>query len=403
MLPPLSPPPPPAREGPRGVAVLGSTGSIGRQTLEIASLFPDRLRVHSLASGSDWAGLAEQARAVRPALAVVADPAAGPALADALAGTGIRAASGPEALAEAAALQGVDIVVAAIVGAAGVAPTLAAVEAGRTIALANKETLVVAGALVERAARASGATVIPVDSEHSAIFQCLVGEPAGVVDRLILTASGGPFRARDRGDFDGITPSEALAHPNWSMGAKVTIDCATMMNKGLEVIEARWLFDITPDRIAVLVHPQSIVHSIVEFVDGSAKAQLGVPDMRVPIQYALTWPERWPAPHPRIDWPALGRLDFEPPDLQRFPCLDLAFDALRRGGTAPVTLNAANEVAVARFLREEVRFSDIPRLVEAALASANGRADEVPGLDDLWEADRLARATAAATSPRVSA
>jgi 1-deoxy-D-xylulose-5-phosphate reductoisomerase len=393
MLPPLAPPHTPP-EGPRGVTVLGSTGSIGRQTLEIAALFPERLQIRALASGSDWAGLAEQARALRPKLAVVADPAAGPALADALEGTGVRAAWGGEALAEAASMDEVEIVVAAIVGAAGVAPTLAAVTAGKAVALANKETLVMAGALVENAAAASGAQVIPVDSEHSAIFQCLVGEHAGGIERLVLTASGGPFRTRPAADFERITPAEALAHPNWSMGAKVTIDSATLMNKGLEVIEAHWLFGVDVDRIEVLVHPQSIIHSIVEFVDGSSKAQLGVPDMRVPIQYALTWPARWPAPHPRVDWAAVGRLDFEKPDVTRFPCLGLAFEALRRGGTAPAVLNAANEVAVARFLREEVRFADIPRLVEGALAHVNGAVGSNPDIDALWAADREARAVA---------
>jgi 1-deoxy-D-xylulose-5-phosphate reductoisomerase len=382
------------RDGPRGLTVLGSTGSIGRQTLEIAALFPDRLQVRALASGSDWAGLAEQARAIRPAVAVVADAAAGPALAGALEGTTVRAACGPEALAEAASMVDTDIVVAAIVGAAGVAPTLAAVDAGKTVALANKETLVMAGALVERAARGSGAIVIPIDSEHSAIFQCLVGEGTDAIERLVLTASGGPFRTRPAADFDHITPAEALAHPNWTMGAKVTIDSATLMNKGLEVIEAHWLFGVGPERIEVLVHPQSIIHSIVEFVDGSSKAQLGAPDMRVPIQYALTWPARWPAAHPRVDWAGVGRLDFERPDVERFPCLGLAFDALRQGGTAPAVLNAANEVAVARFLREEVRFGDIPRLVEAALSGVNGANGARPELDALWAADREARALA---------
>jgi 1-deoxy-D-xylulose-5-phosphate reductoisomerase len=393
VLPSLHPPPPPS-DAPRGLAVLGATGSIGRQTLEIARLYPDRFRVRALAAGSDWAALAEQARIFRPDLAVVADPAAGPALREALAGTNVRVACGPEALDEAATLDGADVVVAAVVGAAGVRPTLAAVSAGKTVALANKEALVVAGALVERAARASGAVVLPVDSEHSAIFQCLVGERLDAVERLVLTASGGPFRTRPAADFARISPEEALAHPNWSMGAKVTVDSATLMNKGLEVIEARWLFGIGPERIAVLVHPQSIVHSLVEFVDGSAKAQLGAPDMRVPIQYALTYPARWAAPHPRVDWAALGRLDFEAPDRARFPCLDLAFEALRRGGVAPAALNAANEVAVARFLRREVAFSDIPRLVEAALARADGRPGDALDLDALAEADRAARAVA---------
>ncbi|HLA64323.1 MAG TPA: 1-deoxy-D-xylulose-5-phosphate reductoisomerase, partial [Rhodothermales bacterium] len=260
---------------------------------------------------------------------------------------------------------------------------------------------VVAGALVERAARLSGAVVVPVDSEHSAIFQCLVGEELTGVERLVLTASGGPFRTRAGDTFDAITPEEALAHPNWSMGAKVTVDSATLMNKGLEVIEARWLFGLGPERISVVVHPQSIVHSLVQFVDGSSKAQLGMPDMRVPIQYALSYPARWPAPHPRIDWATTARLDFEAPDRARFPCLDLAYDALARGGTAPAVLNAANEVAVARFLRREVGFCDIPRLIEAALRAVDGNGEEGLDLAALQAADAHARRVAEGVTPRV--
>lgn len=390
MLPLLRPPVADRSDQERGLALLGSTGSIGTQTLEIAALFPERLRVRALVAGSNAEMLATQARQVRPDVVGIADASKYAALKEALAGTGIEVVTGPEALAEIAARESVDVVVAAIVGAAGLRPTLAAVEAGKTVALANKETLVVAGALVRDLARQHGATLLPVDSEHSAIFQCLVGEDAAAVETLTLTASGGPFRTRPAETFCAITRAEALAHPNWSMGAKITIDSATLMNKGLEVIEARWLFDIAPEQIEVLVHPQSIIHSLVTFRDGSTKAQLGVPDMKVPIQYALTYPDRWPAPHDRLDWSALRCLDFEPPDLDRFPALGLAFEALREGGTTPAVLNAANEEAVALFLSERIGFMDIPDLIAAAMAQANGvpRADT---LDDLIIADEAAR------------
>jgi len=349
--------------------------------------------VDTLVAGSNWKALAAQALDVRPRCVVIADDAAYAPLRDALANTAVEVRAGSEAIEAVAAAPEVDVVVAAIVGAAGLRPTLAAARAGKTIALANKESLVVAGALVEAACLESGAVVLPVDSEHSALFQALVGEPLDTVETLILTASGGPFRQRDASSFAAITREEALDHPNWSMGAKVTIDSATLMNKGLEVIEAHWLFGIEADRIEVVVHPQSVIHSMVAFVDGSTKAQLGVPTMCVPIQYALTFPDRWPAPHPRLDWTTLGSLDFEAPDLRRFPALGLAFDALRKGGAAPAVLNAANEVAVARFLSGEIRFPDIPRLVETALADAPARAES---LDALFAADAEARQRAAA-------
>ena len=374
---------------PRRLAILGSTGSIGTQALEVAALFPERLTVHALAAGTNAALLAAQALRYRPAVVCIADEAQRPMLREALAGTGIAVAAGHQAVCDVAAGEA-DVVVAAIMGAAGLHSTLAAVRAGKTVALANKETLVVAGALVQRLARQHGATLLPVDSEHSAIFQCLVGEDAEAIESLILTASGGPFRTRPAGTFGAITREEALAHPNWHMGAKITIDSATLMNKGLEVIEARWLFDVPPERIEVLVHPQSIIHSLVTFRDGSTKAQLGVPDMKVPIQYALTYPARWPAPHERIDWAALRCLDFEPPDLVRFPALGLAFDALRRGATAPAALNAANEAAVSLFLHEQIRFVDIPALIEGALGACSTNGHE--GIEDLLEADREARA-----------
>ena len=382
---------PPLDEKPRGLAVLGSTGSIGTQTLEIVRLFPKRFDVRALTAGANAALLAEQARAFRPACVVIGDKKKWKALRRDL-GSSIRVLCGEEGLREAAALEGVDTVVAAIVGYAGLAPVVAAIRAGKQVALANKETLVVAGARIGELLKKHGTELLPVDSEHSAIFQCLAGEQGGDVEQLILTASGGPFRERPAGTFGQITREEALDHPNWSMGAKITIDSATMMNKGLEVIEARWLFDMPAQKIRVLVHPQSVVHSMVAFADGSVKAQLGVPDMKVPIQYALTYPARWPAPHERLDWAQLRRLDFEPPDLGRFPCLRLAFEALQAGGTAPAVLNAANEAAVALFLDEKIGFTDIPRCVEAALETAGEAAAEAPPtLEALREADRAAR------------
>lgn len=372
---------------PQGLSILGSTGSIGTQTLEVVRLFPDRLRVRALTAHSNAALLIEQALEFQPDCVVLGDEGELETVREALGGTEIRVLCGSEGLSEAATLPEADTVVAAVVGFAGMEPVLAAIKAGKRIALANKETLVVAGALVGRLVREHGATLIPVDSEHSAIFQCLVGEPENSVERLILTASGGPFRTRPRDTFAAITRDEALQHPNWSMGAKITIDSATMMNKGLEVIEARWLFDLGADRIDVLVHPQSIIHSMVAFADGSTKAQLGVPDMKVPIQYALSYPTRWDAPHERLDWTALQCLDFETPDLEKFPCLRLAYEALRKGGTAPAVLNAANEAAVALFLNERLRFVDIPRVIEAVL-------DALPVADATYDALQNADAEA---------
>ncbi|MEL6444626.1 MAG: 1-deoxy-D-xylulose-5-phosphate reductoisomerase [Bacteroidota bacterium] len=379
---------------PRGIALLGATGSIGTQALDIVRLFPDRLRVRALTAGNNAELLAAQAEEFRPALVVIGDEAAAPGLRRRLGPLGIDVLTGDEGLCEAARVDEADLVLTAVVGSCGLLPTLAAIEAGRTIALANKETLVVGGALVAAAAKRNSVAILPVDSEHSAIFQCLVGEPPDSVERLTLTASGGPFRTRPAHTFSAITRAEALNHPNWSMGAKVTIDSATLMNKGLEVIEARWLFDLGPEQIDVLVHPQSIIHSMVTFADGSAKAQLGVPTMKVPIQYALTYPDRWPAPHPRLDWTTLRRLDFELPDTDRFPCLRLAFEALDAGGTAPCALNAANEVAVASFLRDEIGFTDIPRIVSDALDYNAGQPHASlshPDVDTLVGADALAR------------
>ncbi len=350
----------------RQLAVLGSTGSIGTQTLDIVRLFPDKIKIAALAANRNVELLAAQAEEFEPQCIVIGDPACYAELKARVAQLPVKVLAGEEGLNAAASLAEVHTVVAALVGFAGLASVVAGIEAGKEIALANKETLVAAGALVNAQLAAHNGTMVPIDSEHSAIFQCMVGESDKTVEKLTLTASGGPFRTR-KTSFETITRAEALAHPNWSMGAKITIDSATMMNKGLEVIEARWLFDIPEDKIDVLVHPQSIVHSLVTFNDGSTKAQLGAPDMRVPIQYALSYPDRWPAPHPRIDWVKNASLDFESPDFERFPCLRLAFEALEAGGAAPAVLNAANEVAVARFLDDDIRFVDIPMLIEAAL------------------------------------
>lgn len=370
---------------------MGATGSIGTQTLDVVRLFPGRFDVKVLTCGSNVELLAEQVREFRPGCVAVGAPEHASTLEQALSGSAAdpRVVVGEEGLCEAATRSDVDVVMGAVVGFAGLRPVLEALETGKQVALANKETLVVGGALVTRALEEGGGRLLPVDSEHSAVFQCLVGESERSVERIVLTASGGPFRDRSPETFEDITVSEALDHPNWSMGAKITIDSATMMNKGLEVIEAKWLFDVSLDQIEVLVHPQSVVHSMVSFTDGAVKAQLGVPDMKVPIQYALSFPDRWDAPHERLDWSEISRLDFERPDPDKFPCLRLAYEAIEAGGTAPALLNAANEVAVARFLNEQIGFPDIPRAIERALEALPIRTD--PSLDDLYAADEEAR------------
>lgn len=353
---------------PKGICILGSTGSIGTQTLEIVRLFPDRLKVCVLTAGRNSSTLIEQAREFVPECVVIADDSQHAMVKAELSDLPTEVISGSEGIIAAARWPSVDIVVTAIVGAAGLRATLAAAEEGKRIALANKETMVLAGGLIKPLVASKGAEIIPIDSEHSAIFQCLVGEDISTVEGLYLTASGGPFRTRPLETFDSITREEALRHPNWTMGNKITIDSATMMNKGLEIIEAYWLFDIGPDRIHVVVHPQSIVHSMVAFVDGSTKAQLGVPDMKVPIQYALSYPDRWPAAHERVSWDKGIDLQFDAPNLNKFPCLMLAYEALRKGGAAPAVLNAANETAVSLFLEDRIRFVDIPGLLESALS-----------------------------------
>jgi len=350
----------------RRLAVLGATGSIGESTLDVVRRFPDRFRVVALAAGGRRIDrLAAQVRETGARWVAVPDETA----AEALRCRGVTAEilAGPQGLVQVAGLEEADVVVSAVVGAAGLLPTYAAVLAGKTVALANKESLVAAGEVVMAAARRTGARILPVDSEHSALFQALEGRDPGQVRRLILTASGGPFRGRSRGSLAGVGVDEALAHPNWSMGPKITVDSATLMNKGLEVIEARWLFDVPADRIDVAVHPESIVHSLVEFVDGSLIGQLGPPDMRIPIAYALSYPERLPLSDLSVDLVRAGRLTFEEPDREAFPCLGLAYEALRAGGTAPAVLSGANEEAVAAFLARRLGFLEIAEAVAAAL------------------------------------
>lgn len=352
------------------LVVLGSTGSIGTQTLEVAREFPDRIRVVALAAGSNDALLEEQVREFGPERVAMADPAAAARLSRR---TGVRVECGEEGVRAVAAHDSADVVITAMVGAAGLLPTLDAISLGRRIGLANKETMVVAGDLIREACEQSGARIIPVDSEHSAIFQCLTGEPQDAVRRLILTASGGPFRERPIDTFHRITREEALAHPNWSMGPKITVDSATMMNKGLEVIEARWLFDMPAEKLDVVIHPQSVIHSMVEFVDGSSKAQLGPPSMKVPIQYAISAPQRWPASHPTVDWGRPVDLAFSAPDPVRYPCLGMAWEALEQGGCSGAVLNAANEAAVAHFLAGRIGFTRIPELIRGAMKDLDGR------------------------------
>ena len=372
----------------RKIAILGATGSIGKSTLDIVERSSDRFEVVSVAASTKVDALADIARRVRARLAVIADESLLPRLRELLVGTDCEAAAGEAGLAEAAAGDA-ELVIAAIVGCAGLRPTMAAVEAGKSVALANKEALVTAGALMTSAAQASGATLLPVDSEHNAIFQCLAGNRGQDVSRIILTASGGPFRTASVEEIDRASPAEAVAHPNWSMGAKISVDSATLMNKGLELIEAHYLFDLPSNRIDVLIHPQSVVHSMVEFVDGSVLAQLGSPDMRIPIAYALAWPERIETPAQRLDLASIARLDFEAPDLERFPALRLARSALEAGGAAPIVLNAANEIAVASFLAGRIRFNEIVRLVSWSLERADAKAPN--SIAEVLEIDRKTR------------
>ncbi|MFC0214374.1 1-deoxy-D-xylulose-5-phosphate reductoisomerase [Paenibacillus chartarius] len=373
------------------IAILGSTGSIGTQTLDVISHYPERFQVTALAGGYNVELLAEQVRQFRPKLVSVATRE----LAEQLKATlpySPRIVYGAEGLVESAAASDADSVVTAVVGSQGLQPTLAALEAGKHIALANKETLVSAGHLVMSLAKERGLSILPVDSEHSAIFQCLNGEPRERIRRITLTASGGSFRDKTRAELDGVTVEQALKHPNWSMGAKITIDSATMANKGLEVMEAHWLYELPYDRIDVLIHPESIIHSFVEFEDSSIIAQMGLPDMRVPIQYALTYPDRLPTPVGSLNLAELGKLHFREMDQERYRMMRYAYEAGRIGGTAPTVFNAANEAAVARFLRGEISFLQIEELVERALE--RHAAIFNPGLEAILEADAWARGEA---------
>ena len=376
----------------RGIAVLGSTGSIGTQALDVIREQRDTLHVEVLSAHNNADLLVKQALEFKPNVVVIGNEGKWKEVNDALFDLGIKVYSGAEALEQVVETDGIDMVLTAMVGAAGLKPTMRAIQAGKHIALANKETLVVAGELVMAAARKRGVDIHPVDSEHSAIYQCLAGEFHNPIEKVILTASGGPFRGRDLASLEGVTKADALKHPNWDMGAKITIDSASLMNKGLEVIEAKWLFDVDPDQIDVVVHPQSIVHSCVQFTDGSIKAQLGLPDMKLPIQYALTYPRRLTNTFPRFSFMDYPELTFEQPDTKTFRNLALAFDALRTGGNAPAVLNAANEIAVARFLRDELTFLDLPRVVEHALERVTLLSK--PSLDDLVASDAEARRVA---------
>lgn len=376
------------------LAILGSTGSIGVSTLEIVNAHLDRFRVVALTAGRNLSLLEEQITRFRPDVIAVPDQVNAQRLQERTGPDGPRVLYGTDGLIACAVESPADMVVSAIVGAAGLEPTLAAIQAGRDVALANKETLVIAGELVMRAAAESGCRIFPVDSEHSAIFQSLEGHRKVDVKRLILTASGGPFRNWSLDDLQDVTPQDALAHPNWTMGRKITIDSATMMNKGLEVIEAHWLFNIPVENIAVHIHPESIVHSLVEYVDGALLAQLGIPDMKTPIAYALTYPERLPLDLPALDLCRLGQLNFTSPNSQCFPCLGLAYDAIRRGGTTPAVLNAANEIAVDAFLHEKVGFLDIPRIIGSVIDKHSSRA--ASNLEQILSADAWARQTAQA-------
>jgi 1-deoxy-D-xylulose-5-phosphate reductoisomerase len=361
------------------LAILGSTGSIGQQTLEVVRAFPDRFRIIGLAAGQNLERLARQVEEFKPALIYHQGKRTRPT----------KAGCELLSLEDMARHPEVDAVVIATSGKAGLAPTLAAVKAGKNVALANKESLVAAGEIITREAKANGARILPIDSEHSAIWQCLQGEKQSPV-RIILTASGGPFRHYTKNQLRQVTPAQALKHPSWQMGKKVTIDSATLMNKGLEVIEAHWLFDLPIDRVTVIIHPQSIIHSMVEFADGAVKAQLSHPDMRLPIQYALAYPERWPNPElPRLDWSQIKELTFEPPDFNTFPCLRLAIEAGKQGGTYPAVLCAADEVAVELFLAQRIKFTDIARLVGLALSKHKSIAH--PSLEEIMAADAWAR------------
>ena len=376
----------------RKISILGSTGSIGTQTLEVVEIL-ENIKVMAITGNSNVKLLEEQARKFQPELIAVMDEKNAEILKEKLSDLNIRVVSGMNGLVEAATYEGVDTVVTSVVGNVGLKPTFEAIRAGKNIALANKETLVSAGQLVMDLAKKHNINIYPVDSEHSAIFQSLQGNEGNKIERILLTASGGPFRGKNREELLHVTAADALKHPNWSMGNKITIDSATLMNKGLEVMEAKWLFGVDVDQIEVLVHPQSIVHSAVEYEDGAIVAQLGEPDMRVPIQYALTYPKRIKNPFPRVDFTQRNNLTFDKPDMETFNCLSLAYRALKTGGTLPAVLNGANEVAVARFLKGEIGFLDIPELIEQTMDAYTVKYEYT--LEDLLEADAWAKDYAA--------
>lgn len=374
----------------RCIAILGSTGSIGTQTLQVVEEHPESFEVYAITANTRVEELTAQARKFMPEAVVIADDSKYPRLKEALADLPIKVYGGYEAVCQIVESGPIDIVVTAMVGFSGLRPTINAIKAGKAIALANKETMVVAGELINSLAMKHRTPILPVDSEHSAIFQCLAGEMQNRVEKLILTASGGPFRTFTKEQLEHVTREQALKHPNWSMGAKITIDSATMMNKGFEVMEAKWLFGVGAEDIEVVIHPQSVIHSMVQFEDGAIKAQLGTPDMRLPIMYALTYPTRLPSTFGRLDWNTLKELTFEKPDTELFPNLKHAYDALATGGNIPCVVNAANEVCVAAFLEERIKFTDMPKLIERAMEKATYVLK--PTLDDYLETDREIRA-----------
>lgn len=375
----------------KNICILGSTGSIGQSSLEVISNLPGKFNVKYLTTNKNVDLLLRQIELYQPKAVAVLDANCASRLRQSVNGS-LELLVGEEGLQELACRNDVDVVISSLVGFAGLKPTVEAIKCGKTVALANKETLVVAGGIIMALVKKHGATLIPIDSEHSAILQCLMGEEHANIARLILTASGGPFLMRDKKDFANLTVDAALKHPNWKMGHKITVDSATLMNKGLEVIEAHWLFDLPPEKIDVVVHPQSIIHSMVEFVDGSVKAQLGIPDMKIPIQYALTHPDRVSSPYKRVNFAELREMTFFAPDFEKFECLGLAYEALRRGGTAPAILNAANEIAVDSFIHKRVAFHQIPRIVRYALDHLPVNAS--PAMEDILHADINGRAQA---------
>lgn len=369
----------------RTIAILGSTGSIGTQTLQVVEEHPDLFEVYAITAGSNVERLIEQAHKFNPEAVVIADESKYETLKEALADKPIKIYAGYDSICQIVKASPIDIVVTAMVGFSGLRPTIEAIKAGKAIALANKETLVVAGEYITQLAIEHKVPLLPVDSEHSAIFQCLAGETNNGIEKIILTASGGPFRTMSMEQLEHVTKKEALRHPNWSMGAKITIDSASMMNKGFEVIEAKWLFGLNADKIDVVVHPQSVIHSMVQFADGAVKAQLGTPDMRLPIMYALSYPTRLASNFDRLDFEIVKELTFEKPDTERFPNLRLAYEALAMGGNMPCVVNAANEVCVAAFLADKIKFTDMSRLIERAMQSANYTL--TPTIEDYFDTD----------------